>query len=132
VQEWLNLGSTHIAPSWRVNPHNGDHYSAYNKPLAVIDWLTHAPPEEEWLIILDADMILRAPFVCEGVAFEGDASPQQPPAYRVKCARGQPIAAHFGCVLLRWLRCSFADRSVLAMRGARTALLSQGARCAAT
>ena len=29
------------APSFTVNPHNKDVYSAYNKPEAVIDWLAH-------------------------------------------------------------------------------------------
>jgi hypothetical protein len=94
----MSLGKTHVAPSWRVNPHNGDHYSAYNKPLAVIDWLTHSPPEEEWLVILDADMILRAPFVCDSVGLDGDTSAtEQPPAFRMPCKRKAPIAAFFGC-----------------------------------
>ena len=29
------------APSWTINPRNGDAYAAYNKPAAVIDWLVH-------------------------------------------------------------------------------------------
>jgi hypothetical protein len=32
---------THRAPSFSVNPRNGDAYAAYNKPAAVIDWLQH-------------------------------------------------------------------------------------------
>ena len=34
-------GSGLQAPSFTVNPHNKDVYSAYNKPEAVIDWLAH-------------------------------------------------------------------------------------------
>ena len=34
-----DIQPTHRAPSFTVNPHNGDKYSAYNKPAAVIDWL---------------------------------------------------------------------------------------------
>lgn len=94
----MALGPTHIAPSWALNPHNGDRYSAYNKPLAVVDWLTRAPPEEEWLVILDADMILRMPFVCNGPAGTEAAAVanQQPPVLRIDCKRKQPRAAFYG------------------------------------
>ena len=29
---------THVAPSYTHHPRNGDTYSAYNKPVAIIDW----------------------------------------------------------------------------------------------
>lgn len=62
------------APSFTRNPHNGDVYSAYNKPEAVIDWLAHNEIEEEFVLILDADMIMRAPFIPEDLgAKEGTA-----------------------------------------------------------
>jgi hypothetical protein len=62
------------APSFTRNPHNGDVYSAYNKPEAVIDWLAHNDIEEEFVLILDADMIMRAPFIPEDLgAREGTA-----------------------------------------------------------
>lgn len=53
------------APSFTTNPHNKDVYSAYNKPEAVIDWLAHNEVEEEFVLILDADMIIRRPFIPE-------------------------------------------------------------------
>ena len=53
------------APSFTTNPHNQDIYSAYNKPEAVIDWLAHNTIEEDFVLILDADMILRKPFIPE-------------------------------------------------------------------
>ncbi|MEW5312642.1 MAG: hypothetical protein WDW38_004261 [Sanguina aurantia] len=56
---------THIAPSMAINPHNNDHYAAYNKPYAVIDWLDHTMPTEEFVLVLDSDMILRRPFFVE-------------------------------------------------------------------
>jgi hypothetical protein len=62
------------APSFTRNPHNGDVYSAYNKPEAVIDWLAHNEIEEDFVLILDADMIMRAPFIPEDLgAKEGTA-----------------------------------------------------------
>lgn len=53
------------APSFTKNPHNNDLYSAYNKPEAVIDWLAHNEVAEEFVLILDADMIMRQPFIPE-------------------------------------------------------------------
>lgn len=62
------------APSFTRNPHNGDVYSAYNKPEAVIDWLAQNDIEEDFVLILDADMIMRAPFIPEDLgAKEGTA-----------------------------------------------------------
>ena len=33
-----DLVPTHVAPSYTHHPRNGDTYSAYNKPVAIIDW----------------------------------------------------------------------------------------------
>ncbi len=38
------------APSFTTNPHNNDTYSAYNKPEAVIDWLSKTKIEV-WLFV---------------------------------------------------------------------------------
>ena len=54
---------THIAPSFTIHPVTKDNYAAYNKPEAVIDWLQHVTPEEEYILVLDSDMILRRPFI---------------------------------------------------------------------
>jgi hypothetical protein len=56
---------THVAPSFSIHPRTGDHYAAYNKPEAVIDWMEHVTPEEEYVLVLDSDMILRRPFLVE-------------------------------------------------------------------
>jgi peptidyl serine alpha-galactosyltransferase len=92
MQEWLNLGPTHVAKSMAINPHSQDHYNAYNKPYAVIDFLTRAPPEEDWLILLDSDMLLRLPFICGGTSFQHNESH----ALEMDCVRGHPIAAFYG------------------------------------
>lgn len=34
-----DLVPTHVAPSFTHHPRLGDVYSAYNKPLAIIDWV---------------------------------------------------------------------------------------------
>ena len=36
--------------------------SGINKPVAVLDWLEKTQPREEYILILDADMIMRRPF----------------------------------------------------------------------
>jgi peptidyl serine alpha-galactosyltransferase len=60
--EMLGLVETHIAASYVFIPRTGDAYLAYNKPGAVIDYLEHVTPEEEWLLVLDSDMLIRTPW----------------------------------------------------------------------
>jgi hypothetical protein len=60
--DMLGLVPTHVAPSFASDPRSGDEYAAYNKPGGIIDWLKHAEPDHEWVLVLDSDMILRRPF----------------------------------------------------------------------
>ena len=71
---------THTHPNWAVHPVTGDRYSAYNKPASIIHWLEHAKPTAEYVIILDADMVIRRPMTAELVEAE----------------RGRPVSAHYG------------------------------------
>lgn len=38
-------------------------YPGINKPVAVIDWLVHTDVAEDWVLIIDADMIMRRPIL---------------------------------------------------------------------
>lgn len=62
-RDMLGIVKTHIAPSYTVHPRTGDVYAAYNKPEAVLDWLQHVTPAEDWVVVLDSDMLLRRPFL---------------------------------------------------------------------
>lgn len=62
-KDMLGVVKTHVAPSFAVHPRTGDAYAAYNKPEAVIDWLEHVTPKEDWIVVLDSDMVLRRPFL---------------------------------------------------------------------
>ncbi|KAK9905110.1 hypothetical protein WJX75_009783 [Coccomyxa subellipsoidea] len=64
LKDWHDDGimPTHIAPSWTKHPRTGDLYSGINKPVAVQDWLTRTNPQEDYILILDADMIMLKPF----------------------------------------------------------------------
>jgi hypothetical protein len=73
-------GDTHVHPNWAVHPVSGDRYSPYNKPASIVHWLEHARPTAEYVIILDADMIIRTPMTAELVGVE----------------RGRPVSAHYG------------------------------------
>jgi hypothetical protein len=71
-EEWASLSEeqrtivpTHVAPSYTHHPRTGDLYSAYNKPVAVIDWLARTDVKEDYVLIIDADMVMRAPFLPE-------------------------------------------------------------------
>lgn len=67
TEEQRNIVPTHVAPSYTKHPRTGDVYSAYNKPVAVIDWLARNDVKEEYVLIIDADMIMRQPFIPEAV-----------------------------------------------------------------
>ncbi|KAK4804940.1 hypothetical protein SAY86_004757 [Trapa natans] len=56
-----DLAPTHNVPSMSLHPLTGDWYPAINKPAAVLHWLNHATIDAEFIVILDADMILRGP-----------------------------------------------------------------------
>ncbi|CAN0925091.1 Peptidyl serine alpha-galactosyltransferase [Linum grandiflorum] len=57
-----DLAPTHYVPSMSRHPLTGDWYPAINKPAGVLHWLNHADNiDAEYIVILDADMILRGP-----------------------------------------------------------------------
>ncbi|KAJ7517941.1 hypothetical protein O6H91_21G047500 [Diphasiastrum complanatum] len=57
----MDLAPTHLVPSMSTHPLTGDRYPAINKPAAVLHWLNHVVTEVDFLIVMDADMILRGP-----------------------------------------------------------------------
>jgi ShK domain-like len=71
---------THTHPNWAVHPVTGDRYAPYNKPASIVHWLEHAQPTAEYVIILDADMVIRKPMTVELVG----------------AAPGKPVSAHYG------------------------------------
>ena len=60
-QRGLDMGPTFIHPNYMNNPHNGESSGSYNKPAAVMHWTAEADIKEEYVLYIDADMILRAP-----------------------------------------------------------------------
>ncbi|XP_020584334.1 peptidyl serine alpha-galactosyltransferase [Phalaenopsis equestris] len=54
-----DIAPTHYVPSMSQHPLTGDWYPAINKPAAVLHWLNHVKTDAEFIVILDADMILR-------------------------------------------------------------------------
>ncbi|OIW14440.1 hypothetical protein TanjilG_15353 [Lupinus angustifolius] len=73
------LAPTHYVPSMSRHPLTGDWYPAINKPAAVLHWLNHANIDAEFIVILDADMILRGPIT----------------PWEFKAARGQPVSTPY-------------------------------------
>jgi hypothetical protein len=70
-----NLVPTHWAPSYTVHPRTGDVYHAYNKPLAVLDWMSKTDVKEDYVLVIDADMIMREPFLPEVRYWAGGGMP---------------------------------------------------------
>ena len=55
---------THVHPPF--NNYEGDTYSAYNKPGSVMHWMEHGDTAgTEWVVIIDADMIILKPFLMD-------------------------------------------------------------------
>lgn len=50
---------TWIAPWYTMQHDPEDGYPAYNKPGAVVDWMQGTTPEEEYILVIDSDMVLR-------------------------------------------------------------------------
>lgn len=74
-----DLAHTHYVPSMSRHPLTGDWYPAINKPAAVIHWLNHVNIDAEFIVILDADMILR-----------GTITP-----WEFNAARGRPVSTPY-------------------------------------
>ncbi|KAK4846429.1 hypothetical protein QYF36_017119 [Acer negundo] len=74
-----DLAPTHYVPSMNRHPLTGDWYPAINKPAAVLHWLNHANVDAEFIVILDADMIMRGPIT----------------PWEFKAARGRPVSTPY-------------------------------------
>ncbi|XP_022739358.1 peptidyl serine alpha-galactosyltransferase-like isoform X1 [Durio zibethinus] len=74
-----DLAPTHYVPSMSLHPLTGDWYPAINKPAAVVHWLNHVNIDAEYIVILDADMILRGPIT----------------PWEFKAARGRPVSTPY-------------------------------------
>lgn len=48
-----------VTPSYRHL--DGGNYAPFNKPCGIVDWFRVSPPEEDWVLLLDPDMVLFAP-----------------------------------------------------------------------
>ncbi|KAL5717821.1 Peptidyl serine alpha-galactosyltransferase [Ranunculus cassubicifolius] len=74
-----DLAPTHYVPSMSRHPLTGDWYPAINKPAAVLHWLNHVDTDAEYIVILDADMILRSPIT----------------PWEFKAGRGYPVSTPY-------------------------------------
>ncbi|KAJ0621065.1 hypothetical protein HanIR_Chr01g0004401 [Helianthus annuus] len=74
-----DLAPTHYVPSMSRHPLTGDWYPGINKPAAVLHWLNHVQTDAEYIVILDADMILRGPIT----------------PWEFKAARGRPVSTPY-------------------------------------
>ncbi len=119
-----DLVPTHVAPSFTHHPRLGDVYSAYNKPLAIIDWVGTGQGgasgaacfvEEglAWVCMpQDVALVVRSPAVkqCEVVQALPDVGSawerQTCPEYLVqqqRAAYDRPSSSHFCmCVPATW------------------------------
>ena len=57
----LDIGPTFVHPNYRHNPLNGDVSASYNKPASVMHFSREANFTEEFVLFIDADMVLSRP-----------------------------------------------------------------------
>ncbi|XP_047960115.1 peptidyl serine alpha-galactosyltransferase-like [Salvia hispanica] len=74
-----DLAPTHYVPSMSRHPLTGDWYPAINKPAAVLHWINHVKTDAEYIVILDADMIMRGPIT----------------PWEFKAAKGRPVSTPY-------------------------------------
>jgi len=58
----LDVCPTHVAPSY-TEYHPGDFYGPYNMAGTILHWVTNAKPAEDYVLILDSDMLLMRPIL---------------------------------------------------------------------
>ncbi|QDZ17981.1 peptidyl serine alpha-galactosyltransferase [Chloropicon primus] len=61
---------TFVHRNYAVHPDTGDAYPAYNKPYSVLSWLKEAEPEEDFIVFLDADMVITQKISVEAIGAE--------------------------------------------------------------
>ena len=54
----MDIGPTFVHPNYRHNPMNGDVSASYNKPASVMHFSRESNFSEEFLLFIDADMLL--------------------------------------------------------------------------
>ncbi|XP_075498792.1 peptidyl serine alpha-galactosyltransferase-like [Primulina tabacum] len=78
-----DLAHTHYVPSMSRHPLTGDWYPAINKPAAVVHWLNHVKTDAEYIVILDADMIMKGPIT----------------PWEFNATRGQPVSTPYNYLI---------------------------------
>lgn len=61
---------TFVHRNYAVHPKTGDKYAAYNKPYSVLSWLKESEPDEDYIVFLDADMVINSRITVEAVGAE--------------------------------------------------------------
>ncbi|KAL2897134.1 Peptidyl serine alpha-galactosyltransferase, partial [Bienertia sinuspersici] len=85
VYRGFDLAPTMEVPSMSRHPRTGDWYPAINKPAGVLHWLQHSEDANnvDWVVILDADMIIRGPIV----------------PWELGAEKGRPVAQYYGYLI---------------------------------
>ncbi|KAG0475279.1 hypothetical protein HPP92_014965 [Vanilla planifolia] len=81
----MGLAPTLEVPSMTRHPKTDDWYPAINKPAGVAHWLKHSKDAEnvDWVVILDADMIIRGPII----------------PWELGAEKGKAVAAYYGYLI---------------------------------
>ncbi|KAK9833296.1 hypothetical protein WJX81_004290 [Elliptochloris bilobata] len=85
-EELKHRTSFWVMPTWvtesAINT-DGDSYTAYNKPWTVWQWVSQAQPQEDFVLVLDPDVLIRRPILPD----EFRVVPGHPAAFNAWCLR---------------------------------------------
>lgn len=59
--KYQSVVDSSVVRDWGIHPETGDGYLPYNRPAGLVEYFKHCIPNEEYLIIVDPDTILRKP-----------------------------------------------------------------------
>ena len=58
---------TYVHKNYATHPVSGDVYPAYNKPYSILSYLRDSEPEEDFIVFLDADMVIVSEITVDAV-----------------------------------------------------------------
>lgn len=61
ANNYIDLLPSFVCSDWGKHPKSGDEYLPYNRPRAITEYLQSVIPEEEYLVIVDPDIIICKP-----------------------------------------------------------------------
>ena len=67
LYKYRQIVPSYYARDWAIHPKTGDAYAPYNRPISIKEYLDNVIPQEEYMVVIDPDTIIRKPLDNLGV-----------------------------------------------------------------